>query len=234
MAKTFVLIHGAWHGGWCWVRVRDRLQGLGHKVFTPTLTGVGEREHLMAPGIGLSTHVNDVLNVLRFEDLSDVALCGHSYAGLVISMVAEQAAERIGSIVYLDAFYPFDGESMLDLTGQAVRDAILAGQARGDLGIPARPAAAFHVNEADRAWVDAMCRPHPIGTMTEPVRLTGAAERIGKRAYIRARDYPNPGFDAAVRRLKDKPGWRLSEAACGHDVMIDAPQWLTDKLVELA
>lgn len=232
--KTFVLIHGAWHGGWCWVRVRDRLQKQGHTVFTPTLTGIGERTHLLTAGIDLSTHVADVLNVLRFENLTDVVLCGHSYAGFVISAVAEKAAERIGSMVYLDAFYPFDGERMVDVTGAQVRDAILAGAERGEIAVPPRPAEAFRVNARDRAWVDAMCRPHPIGTMLAPVRLTGANERIAKRSYIRARDYPNPGFDAAVERLKGRPGWQLFEAACGHDVMVDAPDWLADKLVELA
>ena len=116
MSKTFVLVHGAWHGGWCWRRVADLLEAKGHKVFAPTLTGLGERSHLMRAGINVSTHVTDIVNVLKWERLTDVVLCGHSYGGFVISGVAEQAADRIGSIVFLDAFVPLNGESMASIT----------------------------------------------------------------------------------------------------------------------
>ena len=167
MPHTFVLVHGAWHGGWCWRRVADILERQGHKVFTPTLTGLGERSHLMRAGINVSTHVTDVVNVLKWERLKDVVLCGHSYGGLVVSGVAEQSAAAIGSIVFLDAFVPENGQAMGDLTNQATRDALKAAGERGDLGVPARSAAAFLVNEKDQAWVDAMCVPQPIGCMTE-------------------------------------------------------------------
>ncbi len=233
-SRTFVLVHGAWHGGWCWRRVADNLERRGHKVFAPTLTGLGEREHLMRAGIDLSTHIADVANVFRFENLRDVVLCGHSYAGFVISGVVEQVAERISSIVYLDAFYPQDGDRMVDLTGPRVREATQAAVQNGDISVPAPAAAAFGVNEADRAWVDAMCRPQPVGTIVDAIRLTGARERIGKKTYIRARDYANPGFDKAVAALKAQAGWRMLEAACGHDVMVDLPDWLADRLVEAA
>ena len=122
MAYTFVLVHGAWHGGWCWQRVADRLRRGGHVVFTPTLTGLGERSHLLRDGIDLKTHITDVVNVMKWEDLSDVVLCGHSYGGFVISGVAEQMAPAISSIVFLDAFVPRNGECVLDLTGPAVQD----------------------------------------------------------------------------------------------------------------
>src|SRR5437868_3991930 len=154
--KTFVLVHGAWHGGWCWRRVADLLEAKGHKVFAPTLTGLGERSHLLRAGINVSTHVTDVANVLKWEGLSGVVLCGHSYGGLVVSGVAEKAAAAIGSIVFLDAFVPERGDAMADLTNQATRDALKAAVERGDLGVPPRSAAAFLVNEKDRAWVDAM------------------------------------------------------------------------------
>jgi pimeloyl-ACP methyl ester carboxylesterase len=104
MAHTFVLVHGAWHGGWCWCRVADRLRRDGHAVFTPTLTGLGERSHLLRPGIDLATHVADIINVMRWERLSDVVLCGHSYGGFVISGVAEEMSAAIRAIVFLDAF----------------------------------------------------------------------------------------------------------------------------------
>ena len=234
MPYTFVLVHGAWHGGWCWRHVADLLQAKGHKVFTPTLTGLGERSHLLRAGIDVSTHVTDVVNVLKWERLSGVVLCGHSYGGLVVSGVAEQMAEKIGSIVFLDAFLPENGDSMERLTSQAVRDTLKSAATRGELGVPARSAAAFLVNEKDQAWVDAMCVPQPIGTMTEKLKLTGARERIGKKAYIRAAAYPNPGFDNAYARVKADRSWRSYELPCGHDVMVDMPERLAEILVEVA
>src|SRR3984957_16229746 len=119
MAYTFVLVHGAWHGGWCWRRVANRLRGDGHNVFTPTLTGLGERSHLVRAGIDLKTHIADVVNVIKWEGLSDVVLCGHSYGGFVISGVAEAMAPAVRSIVFLDAFVPKHGDAVRDLTGPA-------------------------------------------------------------------------------------------------------------------
>src|SRR5262245_52591258 len=224
MPHTFVLVHGAWHGGWCWRRVADLLQNKGHRVFTPTLTGLGERSHLLRAGINISTHVTDIVNVMKWEDLRNVVLCGHSYGGMVVSGVAEQMAERIASIVFLDAFVPQDGDSMATVTNPAVREALKAAMDRGDLGVPPRPAAAFLVNEKDQAWVDAMCVPQPIGCFTEAVKLTGARERIAKKAYVRAGAYPNPGFDASLARVKADKSWRVYDVPCGHDVMVDMPE----------
>jgi pimeloyl-ACP methyl ester carboxylesterase len=232
-SKTFVLVHGAWHGGWCWRRVADLLEAKGHKVFAPTLTGLGERSHLMRHGINVSTHVTDVVNVLKWEGLSDVVLCGHSYGGLVVSGVAEKSSSAIGSIVFLDAFVPENGDSMAALTSQAVRDNLKIAAERGDLGVPARSAAAFLVNAKDQAWVDAMCVPQPIGTMTEAMTLTGARERIARKSYIRAAAYPNPGFDLAYARVKADKSWRTYEVPCGHDVMVDMPERLAEILIEV-
>ena len=110
--STFVLVHGAWHGSWCWKRVRRALQNLGHDVFTPTLTGVGERSHLLTREVNLETHIQDVVNLLQWEDLTGVVLCGHSYGGVVVSGAADRVAERIGSMVYLDAFVLDNGQSL--------------------------------------------------------------------------------------------------------------------------
>jgi pimeloyl-ACP methyl ester carboxylesterase len=234
MSKTFVLVHGAWHGGWCWRRVADLLEAKGHKVFAPTLTGLGERSHLMRAGINVSTHVTDIVNVLKWERLSDVVLCGHSYGGFVISGVAEQAADKIGSIVFLDAFVPANGESMASITSQAVRDSLKLATERGDIGVPARPATAFLVNDKDQAWVDSLTGPQPIATMTEQVKITGACETIAKKSYIRAGAYPNPGFDVAFARVKADKAWRTYEVPCGHDVMVDMPERLAEILLEVA
>jgi pimeloyl-ACP methyl ester carboxylesterase len=231
---TFVLVHGAWHGGWCWRRVSDLLERQGHTVFTPTLTGLGERSHLMSKDIRLATHVTDVVNLMKWEQLADVVLCGHSYGGMVVSGVAEQMSGKIGSIVFLDAFVPDNGEAVTDLTGAATLDLLRAAQAKGEIGIPARTAASFNVNEADRAWVDAMCVPQPIATFLDKMTLSGARERVARKSYIRARNNANPGFDKAMARAKADASWRTYEVACGHDVMVDMPQRLTEILLEVA
>jgi pimeloyl-ACP methyl ester carboxylesterase len=234
LSYTFVLVHGAWHGGWCWQRVADRLRGGGHRVFTPTLTGLGERSHLLRTGIDLQTHIADVVNVLKWEGLTDVVLCGHSYGGFVISGVAEEMASAVRSIVFLDAFVPRNGETVQDLTGPAVQDGIRSALQQGDLAIPPRPAEAFGVNAADRAWVDRLCVGQPIGTFTDKITLTGARDRIARKSYIRAKSYANPGFDRAYDALKSDPSWRTYDVPCGHDVMVDAPDRLTEILLEAA
>jgi pimeloyl-ACP methyl ester carboxylesterase len=234
MASTFVLVHGAWHGGWCWQRVADRLRGGGHEVFTPTLTGLGERAHLLRAGIDLQTHITDVVNVMKWEELTDVVLCGHSYGGFIISGVAEAMAPAIRSIVFLDAFVPKNGDAIRDLTGPAVQEAIDGALKRGDLAIPPRSAEAFGVNPADRAWVDRLCVGQPIGCFTDKIALTGARDRVAKKSYVRAAAYANPGFDHALAAIKSDPSWRTYAVNCGHDVMVDDPARLTEILLEAA
>jgi pimeloyl-ACP methyl ester carboxylesterase len=233
-AKTFVLVHGAWHGGWSWVRVADRLRARGHIVFAPTLTGLGERAHLLRPGIDLSLHIADVVGVIKYERLNDVVLVGHSYGGCVISGIAEAMPDAIASIVFLDAFIPDNGDATVDLVPPAVQEVIRAALQRGDTTVPVRDAAAFKVNEKDRAWVDALATPQPIGTMIEKIKLSGARERIAKKTYIRASGYPNVSFEKAQARAKADRTWRTYEVPCGHDVMIDDPDRLTEILLEVA
>jgi pimeloyl-ACP methyl ester carboxylesterase len=201
-------------------------------VFAPTLSGLGERRHLLHPGINATTHITDVLNLIKFEELTDIVLVGHSYGGCVISGVAESAPDKIRALVFLDAFIPDDGDATLDLVQPAVQDVIRAALARGDSTVPVRNAAAFNVNEKDCAWVDSLAGPHPIGTFTEKLKLTGARDRIAK-TYIRASGYPNVSFEKAHARAKAE-GWRTYEVPCGHDVMIDKPDRLTEILLEVA
>jgi pimeloyl-ACP methyl ester carboxylesterase len=149
--KTFLLVHGAWHGGWCWRRVADLLEKRGHKVFTPTLTGLGERSHLLDAKVNLTTHITDIVNVIKWERLSDIVLVGHSYGGMVITGVAEEVEAAIASIVFLDAFVPENGQSLLDMGGaQAIRDAIRAAQERGEIATAPPPATFFHVRKRSR------------------------------------------------------------------------------------
>ena len=221
-AATFVLVHGAWHGGCCWQRVSERLTAQGHRVFAPTLTGVCERSHLDSPSVDLSTHIRDVVNEIRWKDLENVVLVGHSYAGMVIAGVAEQVASKIASIVYLDAFVPADGQSLVDLGGKA--DA-------GPFTAPI-PAATFAVNETDRAWVDSKMTPQSTACFTEKVKLTGAYQRIARKAYIRANNFAV--FAKTQEKLRSDPSWKHWVVDCGHDIMIDKPDELASILVSLA
>lgn len=233
-AKTFVLVHGAWHGGWCWRRVADLLQKQGHKVFTPTMTGLGERSHLIDGKVNLATHVTDIVNVIKWEGLGDIVLVGHSYGGMIISGVAEQMRDAIGSIVFLDAFVPENGDSLAAKASQPVREAIASLVEKGETAMKPVSAAVFRVNEKDRAWVDAMCTPHPVATLTDKITVTGACDRVAKKAYIRAKGYPSVPFDGAQERLKADAAWRVYELPCGHDAMVDMPDRLTEILVEVA
>src|SRR4051812_7378387 len=136
--SVFVLVHGAWHGGWCYRRVADRLIAAGHRVFTPTLTGLGERAHLLTPAVNLRTHVQDIVNVIKWEDLKDVILLGHSYGGFVISEVVEHVPDAVAALVYLDAFVPENGQSLLDYSSPE-RRALLEEGARASGGISVPP-----------------------------------------------------------------------------------------------
>jgi len=218
---TFVLVHGAWHGGWCWQRVNERLTAQGHRVFAPTLTGVCERSHLDSPSVNLSTHIRDVVNEIRWKDLENVVLVGHSYGGMVISGVAEQVASKIASIVYLDAFVPADGQSLVDQGGKV--DA-------GPFTAPI-PAARFAVNEADRAWVDSKMTPQSSACFTEKIKLTGAYQRIARKAFIGAKNFK--GFATTLEMIRSDPLWKTWVVDCGHDIMIDKPDELTSILVGL-
>lgn len=232
---TFVLVHGGWHGGWCFKRVAKILRARGHEVFTPTLTGLGERSHLMAGGINLSTHVTDVVNVLRWESLEDVVLCGHSYGGVVITGVAEQVGALISSIVYLDAFIAKDGISVLELLPPAMSAAVLSSVAsRGGLAVPPISAEDFNVNAADRAWVDSKCTPQPLGSSLEAIRVTGAYQRIKSKTFIRAAQFSSPDIDAHCAACAADPSWNVRRMDCGHDLMIDMPEALANLLEEAA
>jgi pimeloyl-ACP methyl ester carboxylesterase len=230
---TFVLVHGAWHGAWCWRRVARLLAKDGHEVFTPALTGLGERSHLLHPAIDVDTHVLDVVNEMKWQELQGVALVGHSYGGMVISGVAEKMEGAIASLVMLDAFMPENGQSVADMQPPAMREAVLAAERSGLTSLPPRPAEFFRVNERDRAWVDAQCTPQPIRCFLQKLKLTGARERIAKKTYIRASAYPSPYFDAGLASARAR-NWRTCELACGHDVMLDMPERLAEILREAA
>ena len=232
---NFVLVHGAWHGGWCYARVRDMLTARGHRVFTPTLTGLGERSHLMSRDIDLDTHIADVVNLIRWEELDHVVLAGHSYGGWVISGVAEQVPDRLAAIVFLDAWLPEDGESGRERGSEFSRRSIEDALRTGAISRPGPGAAHFKVmRDDDRRWVDSKMTEQPVGVALQPIRLTGARERVPKKAYVLAADYDSPPFRAYYEACKADPGWITYEMPCGHDVMVDMPERLAEILLEAA
>lgn len=229
----YVLIHGAWHGSWCWKRVRDMLAAEGHRVFTPTLTGVGERLHLLSRDIGLETHIEDVANLLIYEELSDIVLVGHSYGGVVVRHVADRLPDRIRSLIYLDALVPDDGKSVLDYSADSGVGARARAATHGDgWKLPPIPASNLAVNAADAAWVDRQCTMHPLSTFEAPARISGACDRVPDIGYILATgdEIRFPQFYA----LAGERGWWREELACGHDIMLDMPKELTAILLQRA
>jgi pimeloyl-ACP methyl ester carboxylesterase len=237
---TYVLVHGAWHGGWCWNRVAPLLREHGHDVYTPTLTGLGERVHLATPEINLSTHVMDVVNVIEFEDLRNVILMGHSYGGQVVTGVAGAIPERIGQLAYLDAFVPENGRALVDLMGPDVASRLIPDSNPWQLPIPEPPFGTFGItDENDYAWVRSKLVPHLLATMTEPVKLPEPLEsQPFGRTYIvaggeRPAEYPSP-FKGVFSRLSQDRRWRVESLPTGHDIMVTMPRELADILLSLA
>jgi pimeloyl-ACP methyl ester carboxylesterase len=234
--STFVLVHGAWHGSWCWKRVRSSLQAAGHKVFTPTLTGLGERSHLLTQEIDLETHILDVLNLMRWEDLSEVVLCGHSYGGAVVTGVADRVPERIRTLVYLDAFVPDDNENVLQHVPEAQVEQLLEGTRSIGEGwkVPPIPAEVVNVNEDDRDWVNSQCTFQPIETFQQRISLSGGIRKIENIVFIRASGFEEGSPFLPFEEKARAAGWTTLQMACGHDVMLDQPQQLTAALVDFA
>jgi pimeloyl-ACP methyl ester carboxylesterase len=230
---TFVLVHGGWHGGWCWRRVTPLLLDEGHDVHTPTLTGVGDRAHLAAPSIGLDTHVRDVVEVLELDDLRDVVLVGHSASGAVVRGVAQRCADRLREVVHLDAFVPEPGRSVLDTMSAGRREYFL--DMVDDLGrIVHDWDAALDswavTDPADRAWVRPRLRPHPIGGLSEPLPHDPVPDLPHR--FIHCTVKPgHDGFAGFAAAAADDPKWRLDTIDTGHDAMVTAPSELAALLV---
>ena len=231
---TFVLVHGAWSGGWCYFKVAERLRALGHRVFTPTLTGQGERSHLTGTAINLTLHIIDVLNVFHYERLNDVVLAGYSYGGMVITGVGDRMSERIRALVYLDAFLPQDGQSLFDINVPANTQMFIDNAGKiGGLSVPPPPAAFFNVNPEDAQRVDELATPFPIGCFTEKIRLSGKQNSIRKHVYVHSTVLPRESpFKPFYERVKDDPAWSAHTLACGHDAMLDMPDDVTRILLD--
>lgn len=225
-SRTYVLVHGAGHGAWAWKRVRRILREYGHEVFTPTLTGVGERSHLMSRDITLDTHILDVVNLFEWEDIGSVVLVGHSYAGWVISGAAESIGDRLSGIVYLDAFLPEDGQRPFDIMAPAQQQQFAAALERGEISRPGPTSAMLKIQRADDAvWVDSEITPHPLAVSMQPVALSGALDRVAGKLYVRTPLLHQPAYDAALARCQAAPDWKTAVIhETGHDPHIDRPE----------
>jgi pimeloyl-ACP methyl ester carboxylesterase len=232
--SVYVLVHGAWGGSWCWKSIRAALQARGHHVFTPTLSGVGERSHLLSRQVNLDTHIADVVNLIRWEDISNVVLCGHSYGGCVVTGAADQIADRISALVYVDAFVPESGQSLHDTLPAEQRDSQVKGALENGDGwrVPPIPAEVFNVNARDRAWVNQQRTPQSLATFQQPLHLTGGIERIRSATYILATGWDHSPFPQFYEKAKAK-NWKTFTLACGHDVMLDKPDELLQILLSV-
>jgi len=236
--RTFVLVHGAWHGGWCWRHVADMLTAKGHRVYTPTLTGLAERSHLLSTSINLDTHIADIVNLFKWEDIAHAVLVGHSYGGWPISGAVENVLPQVASIVYLDAHLPENGQKGIDTSSSQFQEQLREAIAKGEAGRPVPKAEAFRIRDpSNAAWVQAKMTPQPTGPAVQPIVLSGARDKVAKKTYIRAVSYPQPHFDAALAKCKADPTWKTfvfyAEEA-GHDVMVDAPKRLAEILEAVA
>jgi pimeloyl-ACP methyl ester carboxylesterase len=239
---TFVLVHGAWHGGWCYRETAAALRANGHTVFTPTHTGVGERFHQSSEAITLETHIRDVCGLIEFEELENLILCGHSYGGMVITGVADRLPSKIKALLYLDAFVPEHGDSLISLIRGALpaevwplfvngfRDAALAN--RSGL-MNAIPAEVFGIKPENRARVDRLCRPQALATFESPALLTGEHAKVTQRLYVLADGWDPSPFRFFAAKCEKLPGWRVVKLPCSHDVMVDMPQELAGQLLSL-
>ncbi len=234
---TYVLVHGGGHGGWCYQHVARIMRSQGQEVYTPTMTGLGEREHLLSAAVDLNLHIMDIVKVLKFEDLRNVILVGHSYGGMVITGVADRVPERIGNLVYLDAAYPQNGQSLVDHAGPA----ILAARTNSHLvdGMemvlyPGQDPMSFYgVKDPKQIeWMKPKLTPHPWKCFEQKLVLNNeAVMRKIPQSFIVCSSHMNDPSRAALKALSNGRFWEIDT---GHDLMISEPEAVAEKLLKLA
>lgn len=223
--SPMVLVHGAWHGGWCWERVAPLLRAAGHAVYTPTLTGLAERARLLDRETGLTTHIADIVSLLEQHDLRRVILVGHSYGGMVISGAAAAQPDRIAALVYLDAFVPQAGDCVMTLLPphRAAHYAESAANAGDGWRIPSPPASGLGVTAPeDVTWLEARLTDHPLLAFKQPLPDDPPPPDQVARRYLRCNP-GSPSFAAVAARLQADPTWDYHELASGHDAMVTVP-----------
>lgn len=231
--KTFLVCHGAWSAGWAWKKVHPLMRSAGHRLITPSYTGLGERVHLAHRGIDLEAHIEDVLNVIKFEDLRDVVLIGHSYGGMVATGVADRAREKIRQLIYLDAFVPQDGQSLLDLIGSD-RSRMQALVKAGDgWRVPPNPTSPDTPPE-DLEWLGARRVDMPIKCFEQAIRMQNGPLTL-PRSYIYAtRITPADTFGQFAAMAKADAGWKYHELDASHSPNVSAPEALMALLEKIA
>ncbi len=223
---TFVLVHGMWHGGWCWKDVADILRARGHAVTAPTQTGLGERSHLMSKDITFDTFIGDIVNHLHWNELEDVTLVGHSFAGAVILGVADRAPHRLRRLIFLDGAVMDNAETWFGkLPGDIADERLAAAQeSSGGVSLPVGEPETFGVTEPDQvAHLKRLLTPHPLGTCTTPLILNAPPANGIPVDYIACTDPAYPPAAGSHKRARTL-GWRMHELATGHDAMVSAPK----------
>jgi len=221
---TFVLVHGAWHGGWCWRDVASRLRKAGHEVHAPSLTGLGERKHLASGRIDLDTHIQDVVGLIEMEDLCDVVLVGHSYGGMVITGAADRMPASVARLVYLDAFVPEDGKCVLDYAvPERAAQMRHEGERTGFVTPP--PMSLWGLTEQKHLdFVGPREVRHPYGTMAQAIRLQSFAEWTAiPKTFVYCSSPATGSFDQFAAKYRNDPAWRFHELKTGHDAMVLMP-----------
>jgi len=243
MKHNFVLVHGAWHGGWCWRRVAQVLQLDHHKAFAVTLTGLGERAHLLSPAINLDTHINDVINLIEAEELHEVTLAVHSYAGMIGTAVADRMGGRLKHLVYVDAVVPQPGESWSSTHDAATQQKRMAGaQATANFSFAPPDPEIFGVHGADHDWVQRRQTPHPGNTYQAPLDFDVKRVAAVPRTFVSCTAPALATITPSRLRVKDSNFWggawlpnsRIVELATGHDPMVTEPAALARILLESA
>ena len=227
MEATLLVCHGAWSAGWAWKKMHPRMSAAGRRLVTPTYTGLGEREHLANPSIDLETHIQDILNVIKYEDLRDVVLIGHSYGGMVATGVADRARDRISQLIYLDAFVPKDGQSLLDLNEPARQPMQELAKTGDGWRVPPNPTPP-DTPQDDVEWLTERRVLMPIKCFEMPLKLRGGELALAlARSYIYAtRITPADTFGPFARRAKSEPGWRYYEIDASHSPHVTTPETL--------
>ena len=225
MGATFLVCHGAWSAGWAWKKMHPLMAASGHRLVTPTYTGLGERAHLADPSIDLETHIEDILNVIQYEGLRDIVLIGHSYGGMVATGVADRAQDRIAQLIYIDAFVPRDGQSLLDLNIPA-RQRMRAMATSGDgWRVPPNPTPP-DTAPADLQWLTERRVDMPIKCFEMKLRLQGGALTLPRSYVYATRIAPADTFGRFARMAKADPAWRYHEIDASHSPHVTAPEVL--------
>lgn len=232
---TFLLVHGAWHGAWCWKKLTPLLESAGHRVLTCTQTGLAERSHLLSNTITLDTFVQDVVNLIRWEELNNLILVGHSFGGNAISGAADQVPGAIRHLVYLDALVLQNGQSPFSVVPKEVADhrRKLAMESSGGLSMPVPDASVFGVNDpADKAWLHARLTPHPVSVYEDTLTLSAAPGNGLPATYIAVTPHYAP-TTSSRDYAKTRHDWNYIEMEAGHDAMVTSPDALAKILLSL-